>query len=277
MDYEDLKQAIANCSSRDLAQRKIWYSPAALAYNQARPRYPQALIQQAVAIAQLTSESNILEVGCGPGTATIPFAQLGCSMICLEPNPDFYRLAQENCNAYPNVDLQNTPFEEYKLEAGKFDAVLAASSFHWISPEISYLKAMQALREKGYLILLWNKELQPSYAVHQKLAKVYQTSAPSFDYQYQDQATQAKILQGLGQMVIDSGQFKTVISNRMESQVTYPVDQYLTLLNTYSPYLQLDEQIRADLFARLRDCIDQNFGGVLHLSYLSAFHIAQKN
>jgi hypothetical protein len=136
---------------------------------------------------------------------------------------------------------------------------------------------MQALREKGYLILLWNKELQPSYAVHQKLAKVYQTSAPSFDYQYQDQATQAKILQGLGQMVIDSGQFKTVISNRMESQVTYPVDQYLTLLNTYSPYLQLDEQIRADLFARLRDCIDQNFGGVLHLSYLSAFHIAQKN
>lgn len=40
---KDLKQTIISYSSRDLEQRKNWYSPAAEAYNKARPRYPQDL------------------------------------------------------------------------------------------------------------------------------------------------------------------------------------------------------------------------------------------
>jgi tRNA G46 methylase TrmB len=91
---KDLKQTIINYSSTDLEQRKNWYSPAAEAYNKARPRYPQELIKQVVEIAQLSTNSKILEVGCGPGTATVGIAPLGCSIICLEPNPDFFHLAQ---------------------------------------------------------------------------------------------------------------------------------------------------------------------------------------
>jgi SAM-dependent methyltransferase len=102
MDYQDLKQTIISYSSRDLEQRKNWYSPAAEAYNKARPCYPQELIRQVVEIAQLSSNSKILEVGCGPATATVAFAQLGFSMVCLEPNPDFYQLAQQNCQQYSN-------------------------------------------------------------------------------------------------------------------------------------------------------------------------------
>jgi hypothetical protein len=79
---DDLKQTVISYSSRDLEQRKNWYSPAAEAYNKARPRYPEALIQQVVEIAQLGADSNILEVGSGPATATVAFAPL----VCLEPN-----------------------------------------------------------------------------------------------------------------------------------------------------------------------------------------------
>lgn len=86
---EDLKQTISSYSSKDLEQRKHWYSPAAEAYNEVRPRYPKELIHQVVEVAQLTPDSKILEVGCGPATATVGFAPLGYSMICLEPNPDF--------------------------------------------------------------------------------------------------------------------------------------------------------------------------------------------
>jgi SAM-dependent methyltransferase len=175
---DDLKQTIISYSSRDLEQRKNWYSPAAEAYNKARPRYPDALIQQVVEVAQLGADSNILEVGCGPATATVAFAPLGCSMVCLEPNPDFFRLAQQNCQAYPQVEIQNTSFEEWTPAVEKFDAVLAASSFHWISPEVGYPKAAHALKENGSLILLWNKELQPSYEVYQSLSKIYRQYAP---------------------------------------------------------------------------------------------------
>ncbi|MEH1864562.1 MAG: class I SAM-dependent methyltransferase [Nostoc sp.] len=272
---EDLKQAIISYSSKDLEQRKKWYSPAAEAYNKVRPRYPEDLIHQVVEIAQLSTNSKILEVGCGPATATIAFAQLGCSMICLEPNPDFFRLAQQNCRMYPNVEIENTSFEEWTLQPSKFDAVLAASSFHWISPEVGYQKAANALQQTGNLILLWNKELQPSSEVYQRLSKIYQLYAPSLD-RYEDIETQEEILRGLGNMSIDSGQFKDLISGQVVSEVTYNVDEYLMLLNTYSPYLKLPPDTKKTLFTGLRQSIEYDFGGSLHLSYISAFHIAKK-
>lgn len=271
---ENLNQTIISYSSRDLEQRKNWYSPAAEAYNKVRPRYPNNLIHQVVEVAQLSTDSKLLEVGCGPATATVAFAQLGCSMICLEPNPNFFQLAQQNCQPYSHVEIQNTSFEEW-TSTEKFDAVLAASSFHWISPEIGYPKAANALKESGCLILLWNKELQPCYEVYQRLSEVYQLHAPSLD-RYEDREAQEEILRGLGKIVIDSRQFKNLISGQVVSEVTYTVDEYLMLLNTYSPYLQLDTQSKAALFTELRHRIEDDFGGSLELSYVSAFHIAQK-
>lgn len=271
----DLKQILLDeCYGKDLEQRKRWYSPAAEAYHQVRPRYPQALIDRVVEIAQLSSDSTLLEVGCGPAIATPAFAALGCQMVCLEPNSDFYHLAQQTCQPFPRVELQNYSFEEWKLEPQKFDAVLAASSFHWVSPDIGYPKANAALRPEGHLILLWNKELQPCYEVYQQLSEVYQTHAPTLSRHYEDSATQAAILNELGQMAIESGQFKDILSGHLEVKVTYSVEQYLLLLNTYSPYLKLETQQKQKLFEGLRPVLEQN-GGHVELSYVSAFHIAR--
>ena len=41
-------------------QRKSWYSPVAEAYNQVRPRYPQALITRIIELTQLPSNAAIL-------------------------------------------------------------------------------------------------------------------------------------------------------------------------------------------------------------------------
>jgi SAM-dependent methyltransferase len=64
---------------QDLEQQKSWYSAVADAYNRVRPRYPKELIGRVVELAQLQNDAIILEVGCGPGTATAAFAQLGFS------------------------------------------------------------------------------------------------------------------------------------------------------------------------------------------------------
>lgn len=272
---EEFKQTIISYSSKTPEERKNWYSPVAEAYNQLRPRYPEDLIRQVTEITQLTTHSKILEVGCGPATATVAFAQLGCSMICLEPNPDFFLLAQQNCQPYPNVEIQNISFEEWRLLELNFDAILAANSFHWISPEVGYLKAANALNDHGYLILLWNKELQPRYEVHQRLEEVYQLYAP-FLHPYEDREMQEDTLRRLGNMVIDSRYFKNLVFEQAISEVTYTIDEYLMLLSTYSPYLKLEQKSQEALFFGLRERIEHDFGGRLELSYISAFHIAQK-
>ncbi|MCP2731414.1 class I SAM-dependent methyltransferase [Limnofasciculus baicalensis] len=255
--------------------RKNWYSQVADAYNKTRPSYPQQLITRAVELAKLPSDAILLEIGCGPGTATVTFAKLGFSMICLEPSQKACQLAQENCTPYPKIEIVNTTFEEWNLEIERFDAVLAATSFHWVSPEIGYAKAAGALKDKGYLIFLWNLTPQPDYEVYQLLHEVYQTHAPSLA-RYEDRESQEKSLINTGKPMIESGYFQDLLSEHISCKVTYSIDDYLALLSTLSPYIALEDKQRDRLFAGLREKLERHCGKTIEISYISAFHIAQK-
>ncbi|MDJ0618424.1 MAG: class I SAM-dependent methyltransferase [Calothrix sp. MO_192.B10] len=272
---KDFKQEISEYSKKDLEQRKNWYSQVADAYNKARPCYPQEIISRAVELAQLPPNAKILEVGCGPGTATVGFAKLGFPMVCLEPSSEASQLARENCAQYANVEIENTSFEEWQLEVGKFHAVLAATSFHWIPANTAYPKAAAALKANGCLILLWNMLLEPRYEIYQELEPVYQQYAP-FLARYEGRKKQEDNLRGLADIVMESGKFKDLVSEYIDCKVTYSTDEYLTLLHTYSQCIKLDIQNRDALFAGLREKIEQQFGGSLQLSYLSACQVGRK-
>lgn len=258
-----------------LEQRKNWYSPVAEAYNRVRPRYPQALCDRIIELTQLPPSSTILELGCGPGNATIAFAQKGYNLLCIEPSEAACELAKQNCAPYPKVKIENTTFEEWELEAERFNAVLAATSIHWMTPEIVYPKAAAALQDDGYLILLWNMTAQLPSKISQSLKKAYQKYAPLLG-RYEDRATQTKILSKFGQIVIDSGYFDGLMSEQIAWEVNYTVDDYLLLLNTYSPYIELEPQPRDNLFAALKEILEQDGSNSVQLSYLSAFQITHK-
>ncbi len=171
-------------------------------------------------------------------------------MVCLEPNPDFYRLAQACLGSYPRVQLLNCSFEEWELVPQGFAAVVAASSLHWIRPEIAYSKAAAALaRPHGQLIMLWNKELQPPPDLYQELARIL----PRYDLPprpYEDPTAQLAILDQLGQRAISSGYFRDLVLGHQEVVVIYSLDRYLNLMSTYSPYERLPglqwEKLRTD-------------------------------
>jgi SAM-dependent methyltransferase len=275
MDEASLRQALQAISGKDLSLRKAWYSPVAEAYQATRPSYPSELVGRAVSAAKLSSSSGILELGCGPGKATVSFAALGCAMVCLEPNSDFCAMARQNCKAYPSVQMINQSFEEWDLEPAAFDAVLAASSIHWMPAEIAYAKASRALKPEGHLILLWNKEPQPSAAIQAALSEVYRRHAPALG-RTEDRATQERILSGLGQMMLDSGRFHNLVAATLKCSLTTTPDQYIDLLGTYSPYYKLDPRVRSAILSELKRCLVQQGVGEVPLSYLSAVHIGQR-
>lgn len=258
-------------------QRKNWYSEIANAYHKTRPRYPRSLINHVIELAKLPAGANILELGCGPGIATVPFAELGFSMVCLEPSQEACQLAQQNCATYPSVEIQNLTFEEWELEAKKFNAVLAASSFDWVSPEIRCPKAAAALKDKGALILLWNAGVLPHNEVYQVLNEVYQIQDPSLaKYHAEERINQQESIRELGQNIIDSGLFKDLVYEQLVCEVTYSIDDYLALLQTYSVYIALDDETRNYLLESLRKALENNCGSSIEASYLSAFHVAKK-
>jgi protein-L-isoaspartate O-methyltransferase len=265
-------------TSRDaytVEERKSWYSKVADAYNRTRPRYPMQLVSRAVELAELDKEAIILEVGCGPGTATTSFAKLGFSMVCVEPSLEACELARQNCAQYPKVEVKNTTFQEWELEPGKFNAVLSATAFHWIPAEIGYAKAADALKDNGYLILMLNMQIQPNYEVYQVLHEFYQIHAPSLG-QYETREAQEKNFRSFGNFAINSGCFQNLVSQELVCEATYSVDDYLMLLSTYSPYIALEPQKRDSLFAGLKEALEKKCGGSIEVSYLSGFHITRK-
>lgn len=273
---DEIKQTVATYTARSVEQRRHWYSPAAVAYAATRPRYPQQLVEAVVARSGLTATSTLLEVGCGPGTATVSLAELGCRIVAIEPNPEFCLLAEEVCQRYPNVDVVTTSLEEWEPQQERFDAVLAATSFHWIPPEIAYPKAAGVLRENGWLILLWNKELQPPIQTHEALRSIAGRHAPELERPYEDAATVAGILETLGQPLLESPLFHGAHRGQWLVESLLAIDDYLTLLTTYSPFLALDPAVRDALLAELRPALATLHGESVPLIHTSAYVMAQR-
>ena len=253
-----------------------WYSEVAQAYERTRPRYPAKILAHLQGIAQLQPQKAMLEIGAGPGIASVEFAKMGMQMICLEPSLPACILAQQKCTAYPNAQFINTTFEEWELTKQKFDVVVATTSFHWLTPGIRTKKTAAALKENGLLILLWNTPPQPNYEVYQILKEIYQTHAPELD-KYETWANYQENLGKMGQEVIDSGYFKDLTEEHLISKVDYSIDDYLTLLSTLSPYIRLQREQRDSLFGKLRQILQLNFDNQLELTYLSMMQTAYKS
>ncbi len=59
-------------------------------------------------------------------------------------------------SAIANAVIKNVKFEDWQLHKAVFDLVISAQAFHWIPASISYPKAAQALKERGYVAIFGN-------------------------------------------------------------------------------------------------------------------------
>lgn len=53
-------------------------------YDRARPRYPDRLIDEVVALTGVHAGDRVLEVGCGTGLATRQLSERGLRVTCVE-------------------------------------------------------------------------------------------------------------------------------------------------------------------------------------------------
>jgi len=263
--------------SVDAAQKARWYSNAAEAYQLARPKYPADVVEFAIQSAGLLPGARLLEIGCGPGTATTAFASRNFAMLCIDPNQDLIQLARAACRDFPGVAFHVGSFEDWPLERGSFRAVVAASAMHWVSPQIAYIKAASALNDSGSLILLWNMVVQPDAAFNRRISAVYSARVPTLIRPETDSpgAVDAQ-LAALGSRIHESERFADLRFYSTAVSIRYSTDAYLSLLSTYSQYLVLPDAIRDNLFAEIRQVVDREFAGSLECTYRSACHVARK-
>ena len=241
-------------------------------YDQARPRYPEQLFEDAIALSGIPREGRILEVGCGPGKATLPLARRGYAMLCVELGADLAALARENCRPYPQVKILHTSFEDWPLEKDAFDLLISAQAWHWIPPEIGYAKAAAALKDTGALALIWNHSPRPDTPLFRAIQEVYQQRAPHMTGS-RSRPTLEELIERTVVEIDASGLFGKVQVREYPWTERYTADQYVKLMYTYSDHLRLDEAAFQGLCAGVHEAIER-FGGVVDRPYRSLLYVA---
>ncbi|HEX5404367.1 MAG TPA: methyltransferase domain-containing protein [Pseudonocardiaceae bacterium] len=145
-------------------------------YDRVRPGYPDELFADLVGV--IGPSASVLEVGCGTGQATRSLAAHGCSVTAVEPGVDMAALARQRL---PSVPIETSTFEDWDDRARRFDALVAASSWHWVDPSIGWRRAHDVLRPGGRLALLSNVVVrQPGEPeVYAETADLHERFAPS--------------------------------------------------------------------------------------------------
>jgi len=80
-------------------------------YAAVRPGYPDSMYRFITGAACLCSQSTIVEVGCGTAKASLPFAQQGFPMVCVEPGRRLAAIAREILRPFPNAVVEQSTFE----------------------------------------------------------------------------------------------------------------------------------------------------------------------
>jgi SAM-dependent methyltransferase len=239
--------------------RRTTFNEEAEAYDEVRPRYPDELVEDVLALSGLPSGGRILEVGCGPGNATLPFARRGYRMLCIELGQWLAALAARNCRPYPGVQVLNASFEEWELDEGAFDLVISAEAFHWIPPQIAYPKAARALKPGGSIALWWIVDHVPDTALFAEIERLYGQWAPRVENPTTSITAEWVVERIVGNLEA-SGCFGPPTVHQYAWSERYTAEQYVKLLSTFSAHRELSPEARTGLYAAVRRAVER-FGG----------------
>ena len=256
--------------------RRRSFDAVAERYATARPGYPEAVFD---AIAQVVPPpADVLEIGPGPGQATVPLAERGYRILAVELGRNLARVARRRLAAFPEVRVVRGDFHDWRIpNPGSFDLVVSASAFHWIDTEVGLARAQRALRPGGWLGLVWNHTLRGragsrSRAFWDQADELYRRHAPSL-VPYDGKAERREVDRRAE--IRRGGLFHPAARRSWRWRRRFTADEYLELLGTYSDHLTMPPDQRHRLFASLRRVIDGSFDGAVVREYLTVLYLAQ--
>lgn len=139
--------------TQEKLQLRTTFDRVALLYERARPGYPEKLFDDVVSLSGIPPNGWILEIGCGTGQATVPFARRGYRLLCIELGENLATVARHKLANYPQVEVLTGAFEDWLPKMGAFDLAIAATAFHWLDPTLAYPKTACALKTGGAIAL----------------------------------------------------------------------------------------------------------------------------
>jgi SAM-dependent methyltransferase len=264
---------VVDCN-RVTSNRRLVFGEVADLYDRSRPSYPPALIEDVIEYA---GSADALEVGAGTGKATVLFAQRGISVHAVEPSAQMAAIARANCAAYARVTVEQVDFEHYSPNGRTFGLLYSAQAWHWVAPEVRYVKARAVLRAGGALAAFWNRPRWTESPLRDELNEAYERAAPELarDPGPMHPAVEPpELREDWKQELRAVPGFGHAETRVYEWFHEYPTDRYLELLRTHSDHIVLGAERLAQLLAEVETVIDEH-GGSIPVSYVTVLRLAR--
>lgn len=238
-------------------------------YDEARPSYPEQLVADVIGYADLPEDGRVMEIGCGPGKATIQFATYGHPMLCVEPGPNLVAVAREKCKDYP-VEFQVCSFEDCTLADEEFGLVYAASAFHWLNREIALPKIANALKACGALAIIRNRQAGLDSGISEEINELaYKVHAPELVRTSNESKHVSK------DQLEESGLFEDVTVKTYPWSRVLTTNDYLKLLETHSGHRVFPQERKRPLYQAIGEIIDRH-GGSVTKPYVATVLLARR-
>jgi trans-aconitate 3-methyltransferase len=157
----------------------------AASYLAARPTYPDKLFSYIASYnrqhnASRQSKTASLDIGCGPGEATVPVTKFIDSVTGIDPSPVMIEVASEKYKDIVNLTFMQGSDKNFadKFPAKSLDLVTVAQAVHWFEFPTFFHNAHKVLKPNGTLAF-WGY-VDHVFVGHPKASQI------SLDYFYGD-------------------------------------------------------------------------------------------
>jgi SAM-dependent methyltransferase len=244
------------------------------AYDRTRPVAPDSVFDDVVRLIGLRPGSTIVEIGPGTGQATRPLADRGARILALEIDPRLAARASQNLAGFPHVSVSTTSFEAWDPGDATFDAVFACNSFHWVDPDIRFLKAVEVLEPRGHLVVVSTPVVVPDDAG--QFWWDVQDDWVAVGAERADPATKhPSLVDDLGSAVRASGLFEEPTTTCHPFDISFTAEEYATNLSTQSGVKELAPETQVDLLHRIRRRVEAH-GGTVAVHHLAVVTVAMR-
>lgn len=254
-----------------------------------RSGYPAALVDKAVATGALQPGDPVVEIGPGTGKLTRELSERGLVVEAVEPDADLAAVAREIVGDAP-VRFHIGTFEDAELPEGAFEAVFAATSYHWIDPDVGWSKVASLLVPDGVFALLAHVGGIKG-AFDEELVDVWRRVAPAGYFQpIEDERLWAGVEERLGNVSAlwswfsrrdelarpeAATLFRDVELTREPFEGTLSIDDYLARIRTTNGYLHLTPAEQQRLEEGVTAVFEAN-GGVYTVGYSAVLVTARR-
>ncbi|WP_455245139.1 16S rRNA (adenine(1518)-N(6)/adenine(1519)-N(6))-dimethyltransferase RsmA [Petrachloros mirabilis] len=116
------------------------------------------IVRKIVALAELTPDTSVLEIGPGRGILTEALSHAAGQVVAIEVDPMLYRLLQERGAEWPNVELVCGDALQYPMDRLPDDTTVVANLPYYISTPLLF-RLLEYRQKFPHMVLMLQEEV----------------------------------------------------------------------------------------------------------------------